>query len=393
MIKRARKRFIAFTSIILFSVFAVIFGVSCVIMQSANARSLGKMLDDLENGYVKNTAMTIPSNAMIIEITNEDFNHSVPIYEERHDPNAFNNVSVERIINTVIEKEYVNRGNIDDVLYRVSFIYGKTVIFAIDGDFMHQIYHINVVSNLISLSVVLVLLILITVLYSFKLFSPIKETFEKQKRFISDAGHELKTPISIIKANAEVIRQDTPSQWVNNIKEQSDRMNLLVADMLTLTKIQEKKYDLTKERFDLSQLLLENVLPFEAVAFEKGKTILTDVESNLFINSHKRSVAQIVNILLDNACKHSTDNSEIVVSLKKDGNRSVLSVINEGSAVVAGEEEKMFERFYRADSSRSRDLGGSGLGLAIAKQLADSNKWKIFASSDYGKSMCITIIF
>ncbi|MBR5900255.1 MAG: HAMP domain-containing histidine kinase [Clostridia bacterium] len=393
MIKRARKRFIAFTSIILFSVFAVIFGVSCVIMQSANARSLNKMLDDLENGYVKNTAMTIPSNAMIIEITNEDFNHSVPIYEERHDPNAFNNVSVERIINTVIEKEYVNRGNIDDVLYRVSFIYGKTVIFAIDGDFMHQIYHINVVSNLISLSVVLVLLILITVLYSFKLFSPIKETFEKQKRFISDAGHELKTPISIIKANAEVIRQDTPSQWVNNIKEQSDRMNLLVADMLTLTKIQEKKYDLTKERFDLSQLLLENVLPFEAVAFEKGKTILTDVESNLFINSHKRSVAQIVNILLDNACKHSTDNSEIVVSLKKDGNRSVLSVINEGSAVVAGEEEKMFERFYRADSSRSRDLGGSGLGLAIAKQLADSNKWKIFASSDYGKSMCITIIF
>ena len=337
--------------------------------------------------------MTIPSNAMIIEITNEDFNHSVPIYEERHDPNAFNNVSVERIINTVIEKEYVNRGNIDDVLYRVSFIYGKTVIFAIDGDFMHQIYHINVVSNLISLSVVLVLLILITVLYSFKLFSPIKETFEKQKRFISDAGHELKTPISIIKANAEVIRQDTPSQWVNNIKEQSDRMNLLVADMLTLTKIQEEKYDLTKERFDLSQLLLENVLPFEAVAFEKGKTILTDVESNLFINSHKRSVAQIVNILLDNACKHSTDNSEIVVSLKKDGNRSVLSVINEGSAVVAGEEEKMFERFYRADSSRSRDLGGSGLGLAIAKQLADSNKWKIFASSDYGKSMCITIIF
>ncbi len=393
MIKRAQKQFVGFTALILLIVFGAVFGISCWIMKNANTTSIMKMLNDLEYDYTIDKTIPPPNNGLIVELNSQLSPSVPPVYTERHDPNAFIQTKVDYLVKTIASRDYVNVGSVKNVLYKVTEKFGKTVIFAIDGTFMAENYHYNVIRMLITLSIVYVLLVVCVIFYSTKVFDPLKQTFEKQKQFLSDAGHELKTPLTVINANAEIIKQENPSQWVNNIHEQTDRMGTLVADMLTLAKMEEDKVDELKTNLNLSEIVLESTLPFEAVAFENQKMITTDIAQKVLVYANAKHVKQIINILLDNAVKHSKEKTEIVVTLKKDGNRAVFSVYNEGSLVHAGEEAKMFERFYRADVSRSRESGGSGLGLSIAKSLANKHRWKIYAHSEYQKSMRITIVF
>ena len=169
-------------------------------------------------------------------------------------------------------------------------------------------------------------------------------------------------------------------------------MSVLVEDMLSLAKIDEGQKKLKVEKFNLSNEVLENALPFDAVAFEKGKTLNIDIQPDITYNGDRDSVKQIINILLDNAVKHADKNGEITLTLKKDGNKTIITFFNTGSQIPEENADKIFERFYRGDSSRSRESGGSGLGLAIAKSIADTNKWKISAVSKLNVSMTITII-
>ena len=168
---------------------------------------------------------------------------------------------------------------------------------------------------------------------------------------------------------------------------------MLVTDMLTLAKMDEGNINLSKMEFDLSSEITNTALPFDAVAFEKGRTIELDVCPEVKLSGDLQSLKTIVNILLDNAIKHSSENSTIYVKLKKENGKTVFSVENSGSSVPDEDSNKVFERFYRGDKSRSRDSGGSGLGLSIAKSIADANKWKISARSRLNESMVIKVIF
>ena len=215
----------------------------------------------------------------------------------------------------------------------------------------------------------------------------------KQMHFISDASHELKTPLTIISANAEVLKGIDDNQWVKNISTQTERMSVLVNDMLTLTRIEERRKKRSLIDFDLSTETLNSALQFDTVAFEKGKTIVTDVVPDVKITADIHAFKQLLSILLDNAVKYATENTEIVVSLKKENGKTVLTVKNFGSDVPNEDSFKIFERLYRGDQSRSRESGGCGLGLSIAKSLCDANKWKISAHSRYNESMTITVVF
>ena len=169
-------------------------------------------------------------------------------------------------------------------------------------------------------------------------------------------------------------------------------MNSLVEDMLSLAKFDEGTTKLKVEKFNLSNEVFNATLPFEVLAFEKRKKLIINVQPNIAYNGDKACVNQIVNILLDNAIKHANVDGEIVLELKKEKNKNVyLTVFNTGSDVPDQQSNKVFERFYRADSSRSRETGGSGLGLSIAKSVADMNKWKISAISKQNESMTIIV--
>ena len=226
---------------------------------------------------------------------------------------------------------------------------------------------------------------------SAKVFEPIRYILAKQKQFISDASHELKTPVSIISANADVIKTEDNAQYVDSIKKQVERLNFLVSDLLTLARLDEGNVKRITEKFNLSDEVTQVALPFDAVAFEKGKTLECDIDPELMYEGAKDDVKKILNILLDNAVKYAQDNGNIRLSLKKIGAKYELSVYNDGSLIPESDSEKIFERFYRGDASRSRESGGNGLGLSIAKSIATANKWNISAKSVYGKSMTITL--
>lgn len=225
-----------------------------------------------------------------------------------------------------------------------------------------------------------VIIFILSRLISEWITKPARESFEKQKQFIADASHELKTPLSVIVASSEAL-EDNPKEkkWLTNIKEEANRMNLLITDLLELAK-SEQKTDILKDG-NLSKVVELSTLTFEGKAFESNIKIGYDIDPNIKMKMSENSIKQLVEILLDNAVKHSEEKSTINISLKEDNNQIELLVKNKGEAIPKGEEEKIFERFYRVDKSRNRDSNRYGLGLAIAKNIVLNHNGKISAYS------------
>lgn len=213
---------------------------------------------------------------------------------------------------------------------------------------------------------------------------PVEETLERQNAFISDASHELKTPVAVIQANAEVLRSECgDSRWLGYIITETHRMDKLVKDLLFLTVV-----DNAREEFgtiDLSRLVEGTVLPFEALAFEKGIVIESSVDEGIHIKGNEDEIEKLISILLSNAVKYSYDNTRIKISLTAWYRTAVLRVRNEGEGVRECDKEKIFERFYRTDKARSRESGSYGLGLAMARTIARNHKAKLRVESEYGK--------
>ena len=221
----------------------------------------------------------------------------------------------------------------------------------------------------------LIVLIAVAIL-SGKIIRPIAESYEKQKRFITDAGHELKTPVAVISANADLLsREIGDNRWLANIQYENRRMGTLVGQLLELARTESVTPK--TERIDLSRLVQGEALPFESVAFEKGVSLKSDVADGIYVEGNSTQLRQIVSILLDNAIRHSEAHSEAVLALKKEGAHTVLAVSNCGDEIPAEQRERIFERFYRTDTARSGEDGRYGLGLAIAKAIADAHRGTI----------------
>ena len=239
----------------------------------------------------------------------------------------------------------------------------------------------------LELSIALFLLLEILIAYISKLITdyitkPALESFEKQKTFIEDASHELKTPLAVIMASTDLLEQSkNKKKYIDNIKQETEKMNKLVCDMLDLSKLdKEQDRNLYKE-INLTKLVYKNILTFEALAFEKNIKIETILEDNIKFNCDEEKISEVIGILLDNAIKHNYENENIKVELQKSKNQIVLKVINKGDDIKKGEEELIFERFYRSDKSRNRKENRYGLGLAIAKKIIENHNGKISASS------------
>jgi signal transduction histidine kinase len=213
--------------------------------------------------------------------------------------------------------------------------------------------------------------------------APVKETLERQKQFVSDASHELKTPLAVILASAEAMEADPQSKWLQNIISESKRMNRLVNGLLDLSR---SEVQTEPEELDLSKSLELSVLPYEGLLFENHLSLDLRVQPDIWVRADQQDIEQLVSILLDNAMKHSDPNQSVDVTLHEDGSEAVLEVTDTGDSIPTGEEEKIFERFYRADAARRRDENRYGLGLAIAKNIIHRLKGSISASSQGGKT-------
>lgn len=241
-------------------------------------------------------------------------------------------------------------------------------------------------------SIALVILSALAYILSKKSIQPIKTAFYKQKQFVSDASHELKTPLTVISTNADVLEGEIGvNRWLTYIKSQTDRMSVLVNDLLNLTRLENSTDELERKYFNLSKAIVNTALPFECQAFESNKKFEVDVADDIMLCGSEKHIKQMAAIFIDNALKYSNDGGMVKVSLQKVGDKKVFSIYNTGQGVKEEDTEKIFERFYRSDESRNRATGGYGLGLAIAKSIIDKHKFKINVLNQPGKSVCFVI--
>ena len=213
---------------------------------------------------------------------------------------------------------------------------------------------------------------------------PVEKAWQEQQRFLSDASHELKTPLTVILSSADLLAEQTNDErsavYVDNIRSESQRMRALVEDMLTLSRAESGKQP-PFSAVDLSDLAMDTALRFEPVAYEAGRTLLYDIQEGITVQGDAERLRQLLGILLDNAIKYAPAGSEIHLTLRRAEKVAVLTVENGGEPIPAQHLPHIFERFYRADSSRS-DHGSFGLGLPIAQSVAHSHGGEIRCRSD-----------
>lgn len=203
-----------------------------------------------------------------------------------------------------------------------------------------------------------------------RIVKPVNEAFIRQKQFIYDASHELKTPIAIISASAEMLEKNPKEKkWLENIKTENNRMNKLVISLLDLSKSENIKENEVYTNVNLSKVIKNKALTFESLIYENSLELDVDVANDIMFNCNEDRIKELLSILMDNAIKHSLPNSQITVKLSKEKNNIYLSVKNKGKEIPVSEREKIFERFYRLDKSRNRDDNRYGIGLSIAKNI------------------------
>lgn len=224
--------------------------------------------------------------------------------------------------------------------------------------------------------VTLTVFFFLSVFLARKIVAPLERNYQKQKQFISDAGHELKTPVSIVNANVELLsREIGDNQWLQNIQYENGRMDMLVGQLLDLARTETATPQM--EHIDFSRLVAGEALPFESVAFEKELVLSCDIPNGIYVEGDSAQLKQIVSILLDNAVRHSKEPGEIRLTLTKEHGFAKLSVINKGDEIPVEQRKQIFERFYRVDTARNGEDKHYGLGLAIAKVITTSHKGQI----------------
>ena len=233
----------------------------------------------------------------------------------------------------------------------------------------------------------------LVMLMSRRVTKPVEESVEKQRQFITDAGHELKTPITIISANTEVLQMQVgENRWVDSIKNQTHRLNHLVKNLLELSKLDEAPVLGQFGEFDLSEAVSEAAQAFEVPAQAEGIEFIRNIQPGISMNGSRDELYRLTTLLLDNALKYSDGTGPIRITLARQ-KKTVLTVYNTCESIDPEKTSRLFERFYRADESRSRDTGGSGIGLSIAQAITDRHRGKISASTADGKSVTFTAVF
>ncbi len=267
------------------------------------------------------------------------------------------------------------------------------IIFLDCGRKLDSFYDFLLASTLISLLGCTVVGTLLMFL-SHRIVRPLSESYAKQKQFITDAGHEIKTPLTIIRADMDVLEMEFgENEWLQDIQKQTRKLTALTNDLVMLSRMEEDRPIGPMIEFPLSDVIGEAAEDFHTLAQAQHKQLCLQIESMLSFTGNEKSIHQLVTLLLDNALKYSPADSTITLSLSAQGRTIRLQVCNVSAYPLPDRDlNVLFERFYRADPARS-NTGGHGIGLSVAKAIAEQHKGKIQAASPDGKSLMITVTF
>ena len=274
---------------------------------------------------------------------------------------------------------------------RVAETGGARLIFVDCGRSLSNFRTTLIASGLVALAGLLAVFLLLLIL-SKRIVRPVAESYEKQRRFITDAGHELKTPLTIIGADLDLVEQELEgNEWLQDIRCQVRRLTGLTQDLIFLSRMEEETPPIQPIEFPLSDLTEEMAQSFQGLAKAQGKGLVLSIQPMLSYTGDENTIRQLLSILLDNALKYTPDEGEVEIALKKEGRMIRLSVSNTIDRPMEREMlDRLFDRFYRGDQSRSSQTGGYGLGLSIAKGIVLAHRGKIRAESS-GASLSVIV--
>lgn len=421
MIKNLRKRFI-------FAAMASTFGVLLVIMSILNVANYYRMVSRADetltelgdnNGrfdsgdFVKKKPDITTDDGLVNDIKAKDDMTQPPDnpggkYGDRFSPET---PFQTRYFSVVVENGEITSYNLDNIaavdeeeantyaseilkdgsnlgftdIYRYKLVInddGERIIFVDCRQELEAFRNTLIYSVGVSLIGFLVVFMLV-LFWSKKIFKPVAESYEKQKRFITDASHEIKTPLTIIDANTEVIEMVSgESEWTRNTRDQVKRLTALTNQMVALSRLDENPEPREKAEFNLSDVAYEVIDHFTSLSEVKGKKINADIQNGIIYTGDENSIRQLISILVDNAMKYAVSSEAIDITLKRDGRKVRFTLRNLAEGMEEGDQRMLFERFYRPDSSRNSETGGSGIGLSLAKSIVESHKGKITAKCD-----------
>ena len=284
-------------------------------------------------------------------------------------------------------------GFIDIYRYRTVKSGDRVLCIFIDAEKELSTYRGSLMTSIAISAVGLFSVFLLLCFFSKLILRPVEESYRKQKQFLTDAGHELKTPLTIIDANTEVLEMEIgSSKWLDSTRNQVIRLTNMVKQFTALAKMDEAQGFFQKALFSLSQVLNETVDLFIPVATSTHRTLQVSCAEDLYYVGDEEQFRQLFCLLLDNAIKYSTPDSRIELTLYKHGKHLCFTIFNECEGIAKGSQDILFERFYRSDSSRNSSTGGSGIGLSIAHSIVENHKGSIHAESTDGKSLQIKVL-
>lgn len=405
MIKKLRIKLIAASMASLFLVLFVIEGIVGVLNYKKIVNDADHILEVLEENAGKFPPKFTGDRKgerpkMSLEIPYESRYFSVLLDENGNviltDTSKIVSVDTEKAIEYASEiwERKTEKGFLDEYRYWKCSYNGEVRIIFLDcrrqlDNFQNFLLTTFGVSS-IGLFAVFVLMVYL----SARIVKPFSDNYEKQKRFITDAGHELKTPLTVIEADTEILEMDFgENEWLLDIQGQTKRLEDLTNALVVLSRVEEGTNREMKIELPLSDIVEEVCHAFQAPAKVQGKSLNSTIASMISMKGDEKAIRGLITILLDNAVKYTNENGYISVGLEKKKNRIYLSVFNTTEYISKEQISHLFDRFYRTDSSRNSQTGGYGLGLSIAAATVESHRGKIIAETKDEKSLRITVVF
>lgn len=288
-----------------------------------------------------------------------------------------------------------DRGFIGDFRYSRTTSDSGTSVVLLDCRMGLQNFR-NFLTSSVMLSLACLALVSIgAVIVSGRAVRPVAESYEKQKRFITDAGHEIKTPLAIINADADVLITELgdDNEWVNDIKTQTGRLSALTNNLIRLTRLEEAADNLKFTRVNLTKIVKEQVISFRSVVVADDKTLKCDAKDEVYTEGDTDSLRELVSILIDNAVKYSPEHGNIDIYCGNQDGTAVITVRNNTEEPLDEKQmDKLFDRFYRADPSRNSDKGGFGIGLAAARATAEAHGGSITVHKEGEDAVVFTVV-
>lgn len=407
MFQKLKRRFIltnmAMLTVVLLISFTAIYLITAYHIQSQNLLKLENIHSNTlryQDAYEKGTFFQMV-------VTPEEYSEAFGVIVDEQDQRVFDSSF------GILEKEWVNqaieqtngRNEGQIVLEGRRFLFSRAPAYAkVDSSLQNaaveqfnQIAFLDVTASMRSLQellmafagvglLTLLAMLGISILFAKRAVAPIEQSYYKQKQFIQDASHELKTPLASIRANLEALqanRQETvqsQQKWLDHIFHETRRMSKLVTELLELARAGQSEQPLMLEPVCLSKLLERTLLSVEAVLYEKDISLEQKIQPEIFVKADADKVEQVIRILLDNACKYTPPGGNVAVCLHRQKRHAVLTVTNTGEGIAPEHIDKIFDRFYRVDNSR-KHTGSYGLGLSIARSLVEQMKGELLAQS------------